>query len=264
VLADEPVSVNWIPLAVARKIPGVRAVFGEKYPDPVRVVSVAAADPLQDAGRNTPVEFCGGTHVERTGQIGFFKVVSEESVARGVRRVTAVTGREAVRYVQGLDQAARSAAQALRVPVEQIPQRIAALQAEVKQLRKQRGGGAGEALQADVLETPKGKVVIAQVQTADPAAMRGLCDVQRQRGAAAVLVGSAEEGKVTLIAMVSDELVKAGQVKAGDWVKAAASAIGGSGGGKPTLAQAGGKDPARLPEALQAGKEWIAGKLAGA
>ncbi len=96
VLADEPVICLTIPLAQARKIPGVRAVFGEKYPDPVRVMYVGSDDPLIEADAETAVEFCGGTHLERTSQVGLFKIISEESVAKGVRRITAVTGPAAV------------------------------------------------------------------------------------------------------------------------------------------------------------------------
>ncbi|OPX21509.1 MAG: hypothetical protein B1H04_06510, partial [Planctomycetales bacterium 4484_123] len=262
VLADEPVYVNWYPLAQARQIPGVRAVFGEKYPDPVRVVSVAVADPLKQADESALVEFCGGTHLDRTGQVGFFKVVSEESVARGVRRITAVTGHEAVRYVQRLDQAAREAALALRVPVEQVPRRVEALLAEVKRLRKRPAASGAGAFRAEYsLQTPSGRVLIGTADAADAAALRGLCDMERQKGVAAMMVGAADGGKVVLVAMVREELVKAGLAKAGDWVAVAAKAVGGGGGGKPTMAQAGGRDPARLPEALRAGRDWIAQRL---
>ncbi len=261
ILADEPVHVSDVPLEQARRIPGVRAVFGEKYPDPVRVVSVGVADPAAQAGEGTPVEFCGGTHLERTGQAGLFKIVSEESVAKGVRRITAVTGHEAVRYVQRIDQAVRSASAALRVPPEQIGERIAAMQQEIKQLRKRPAGG-GEAFQAEVeIAAPEGKVLIGRSELSDAAALRQLCDVQRQRGAAAMLVAGASEGKVTLIAMVSEALVRKGEVKAGDWVKAAAEPVGGSGGGKPTMAQAGGKDVEKLPQALAAAERWIRARL---
>ncbi len=263
ILADEAVSARQVPLAEARQIAGVRAVFGEKYPDPVRVVSVGVADPVKDADDTSLVEFCGGTHVERTSEIGFFKIVSEESVAKGIRRITAVTGHEAVRYVQRMDEAVRSASAALRVPVEEIGQRIAAMQKELKGLRKRPAGGGAGGFRADfVVESAAGKVLIGQAEAADAAAMRGLCDVERQKGAAAMMVGAADEDKVTLVAMVSQALVKAGKVKAGEWVQAAAAVVGGSGGGKPTMAQAGGKEPDKLPEALQAAERWIRERLA--
>jgi len=263
VLADEPVYVNWVPLAEARRIAGVRAVFGEKYPDPVRVVSVGVADPVAEGDESSLIEFCGGTHLDRTGQVGLFKIVSEESVARGVRRITAVTGTGAVEYVQRLDAAARSAASVLRVPVEQIGERVEAMQQEIKKLRKRpAAGGGAEGFRAEhVLQTTEGKVVVGVCDVPDPAAMRTICDRQRQKGAVAMLIGAADEKKVTLIARVSEELVKAGKATAGEWVDAAAKVVGGRGGGKPTMAQAGGKDPARLGEALEAGRDWIAGRL---
>jgi alanyl-tRNA synthetase len=263
ILADEAVSARQVPLAEARQIPGVRAVFGENYPDPVRVVSVGVADPAKDADETSLVEFCGGTHVQRTSEIGFFKIVSEESVAKGIRRITAVTGHEAVRYVQRMDEAVRSASAALRVPVEEIGQRIAAMQKELKGLRKRPAGGGAGGFRADfVVESAAGKVLIGRADVADAAAMRGLCDVERQKGAAAMMVGAADEDKVTLVAMVSQALVKAGKVKAGEWVQAAAAVVGGSGGGKPTMAQAGGKEPHKLPQALQAAERWIRERLA--
>ncbi len=262
ILDDEPVYVNLVPLAEAQKIPGVRAVFGEKYPDPVRVVSVGVADPAAEGDELSLIEFCGGTHLDRTSQMGLFKIVSEESVARGVRRITAVTGNQAVAYVQRLDAAARSAASVLRVPVEQIGERVEAMQQEIKQLRKRSAGEAGGGFRPEFsLQTPEGKVLVGSVDIPDPAAMRSICDQQRQKGAVAVLIGAADEKKVTLIAAVAEELVKAGKAKAGDWVGVAAKVVGGGGGGKPTMAQAGGKDPSKLPEALEAGKNWIAKKL---
>ena len=267
ILADEIVSVRQVPLAEARRIPGVRAVFGEKYPDPVRVVSMgtacqgdAVASPADAAGP-TSVEFCGGTHLERTSQAGLFKILSEESVAKGVRRITAVTGYEAVRHVQRLDAAVRSASSALRAPMEEIGQRIEAVQKEIRQLRK-RPGPAGEGFQPDfTIPTPLGNVLIGHVETGDAAAMRKICDVQRQRGAAGMLVGTGAGGKVTLIAMVCDALAGEGAVRADEWVRAAAAVVGGGGGGKPTMAQAGGKDPDKLGEALAAGRDWIVARL---
>jgi len=259
VLADEPVVAQVMPLAEARRVPGVRAVFGESYPDPVRVIRIGGGS----AGARESAEFCGGTHLDRTAQAGLFKIVSEEAVARGVRRIAAVTGRAAVAHVQRLDAAVRAASAALRVPPEQVPERIAALQKEVKKLRKRPGAPAGGGFRPEaVAETDHGKVLVGQAETTDAAALRTLCDVQRQKGAAALLVGGAEGRKVALVAMVSEALVGEGKVRADEWVRAAAEAVGGSGGGKPTLAQAGGKRPGKLPEALAAGRDWIVERLA--
>jgi alanyl-tRNA synthetase len=148
----------------------------------------------------------------------------------------------------------------LRAVPEELPERIAAMQKEIKELRK-KPVGSGGAEQETVFASPDGKVLVIKIPTADAGAMRNLCDVQRQKGASAILVGGTDGEKVTLVAMVADELVAAGKLKAGDWVKAAAAIVGGSGGGKPTLAQAGGKEPAKLDEALKAGAEFAMSKF---
>ncbi len=263
VLADEPVAAKVLPKAQAEKIPGVRAVFGEKYPDPVRIVAIGTDKPVEHPKQARAIEFCGGTHLTRTSQVGFFKILSEESVAKGVRRITAVTGHEAVRHVQMLDTAVSAVSTALRIPIEQIFERITAMQKEIKHLRRQQTTLAGsEDFGPDyVVPTPEGDAMIGAVSFADPAAMRKICDMQRQRGAAAVLLGGVDEGRVTLVAMVSEALVKSASIKAGDWVKTVAAVVGGSGGGKATMAQAGGKDAEKLPEALKVGADWLREKL---
>jgi len=264
VQADLPVTATTMPLAEARKLPGVRAVFGEKYPDPVRVIRVGPGEGAGPEAAPVSAEFCGGTHLDRTGRIGLFKILSEESVAKGVRRITAATGPAAVARVQEMDAALCQISAALKAPPEQAPQRIAALQKELKELRKGGGGGAGGPAELEVVQTvasPEGDVVIGKTASADPAAMRSLCDRQRQKGAAAVFVGAVGDGKVMLVAMVSDALVASSGIKAGDWVKAVAPTVGGGGGGKPTLAQAGGKQPEKLDEALTAAAAWVGQKL---
>ena len=287
ILKDLPVTTAVMPLAEGKKVSGVRAVFGEKYPDPVRVVMVESSEPrpggsgssgrslTDNQDRSLPVaarrivsaEFCGGTHLERTGQVGLFKIVSEESTAKGVRRVTALTGTAAVAHVQRQDAMLHAASQLLRCRPEELPDRLAAMQKEIKELKKRPaggtagGGGDGMTIVAS-LETAAGKVLLAQVATHEQDALRTLCDVQRQRGFVAIMVGGASDDKVTLVAMVDEALAKSGKLKAGDWVKAVAPVVGGSGGGKPTLAQAGGKLPQKLPEALQAGATYVQEKLA--
>jgi len=131
------------------------------------------------------------------------------------------------------------------------------MQKEIKKLRKSNQSKSASDFCPTVIETPKGKFLVGQVDLPDPAAMRTICDVQRQQGAAGILVGGAGEGKVTLVAMVADEIAKSGMLKAGDWVQAAAEVVGGRGGGKPTLAQAGGKDPEKLPEAIKTAAKYI-------
>jgi alanyl-tRNA synthetase len=257
VMADEPVEMRIMPMAEARKIPGVRAVFGEKYPDPVRVVMIGPGGPAASA------EFCGGTHLARTGQIGPFKILSEESVAKGVRRITAVTGHSAVEHMLQADQLLRASAFVLRIKPEDLPERLEAMHKELKELKKPRkaalaaaSGQAAELAVLATLDSPAGKVLVARGPTPDANAMRAECDHQRQKGAAALMLGAADGGKVMLVAMVSEELAKTGKMTADKWVKAVAPIVGGGGGGRETLAQAGGKDPAKLDEALAAAAEW--------
>jgi alanyl-tRNA synthetase len=270
ILADEDVAVRDVPLADALKIEGVRAMFGEKYPDPVRVVSIGAADPLRHATRAASVEFCGGTHLARTGQAGLFKIISEEAIAKGVRRITAVTGRGAVAHVQATDQALRETIQLLKAPAGQVPQRIAALQQEIKTLRKKlesgaavSGGASADALVAAAEVVGDVKVVVGELAAASVAQLRTLVDQIRQKAGdrVAVMVGWVEQDKVTLIAAVSDSVIASAGLKAGDWVREISPIVGGGGGGKPQMAQAGGKDPAKLAEALAAAKEWAKAKL---
>jgi len=260
VLADELVAARTMPLAEARKVPGVRAVFGEKYPDPVRVVVIGPPD------RPTSAEFCGGTHLSRTGQVGPFKIVSEESVAKGVRRITALSGRGAVEHMQQTDRLLRAASSALSAPPEEVPDRIAALQKEIKDLRKARSGApvaGGAGFQADVtIDSPAGPVLVGTMPVTDTNALRAECDRQRQKGAAGLMIGAAADGKVVLISMVSEALAATGKLTAVEWVKAVAPIVGGGGGGRETLAQAGGKLPEKLPEALRAAAEWARKALA--
>jgi alanyl-tRNA synthetase len=158
----------------------------------------------------------------------------------------------------------RAATQALRTSPIELAERVSAMQKELKELRKRPAAGTAtvEAFKvAQTLETGAGKVVIGVSARADPAAMRNVCDQQRQKGAAAVFVGGAGDDKVTLIAMVDESLAAGGKLKAGDWVKAVAPVVGGSGGGKPTLAQAGGKQPEKLEDALRAAAEYARQKL---
>ncbi len=258
ILAGGAVVAEFRPLDEAKTIPGVRAVFGERYPDPVRVVRIEGPDgPVS-------TEFCGGAHLDRIERIGLFKILTEESVAKGVRRITAVTGRAAADWARRSDALLRELSGILSVPPDEAPDRVRAMQKEIKKLKKKPGGGGGGTL-ADVnrLDTPAGQVLVARAAVPDPGAIRGICDRERQAGAAAVFIGAADEEaeKVMMIAMVADELIAAGQLKAGDWVGAVAPVVGGGGGGKPRLAQAGGKQPGKLGEALAAAARYAAEQL---
>ena len=264
ILADEVIGSNVMPLADAQKISGVRAVFGEKYPDPVRVISIGSDDASKKPDQAAAIEFCGGTHLVRSSQIGLFKITSEESVAKGIRRISAVTGKAAVELIQQTDQVVRTAAMNLKVAPAQLNERIEAMAAEIKQLRK--AGPKAAASQQElktqtVAETPHGPVLVARADDTDAPTMRSLCDQQRQKGAAAIFIAGVVNSKVMLTAMVNQELVDSGKLKAGDWVKAIAPIVGGGGGGKPTLAQAGGKKPENLDDALTAAAEYATEQL---
>jgi alanyl-tRNA synthetase len=268
IYADLPVTPVTMPLAEAKKIPGVRAVFGEKYPDPVRVLLVGAAGP-QRATLEHSVEFCGGTHLTHTGQAGFFKLVSQEPVAKGVRRVTAVTGREAVASVQRLAGVVGELTSRLNCKPEELSSRVEALQEEIKKLQQQLKKGAATDLQgtADKLlqeatQLNGATIIVGEMPTGPEEQMRQQVDRLRQKaGSAVVVLGWSDDGKVQLLAAVTDDLVKKG-LHAGKLVGQVAKVVGGGGGGKPTLAQAGGKEPAKLPEALQLAKK-LAGEMLG-
>jgi alanyl-tRNA synthetase len=264
--ADLPVKAVVMPLAEAKKIPGVRAIFGEKYPDPVRVLLIGAEAP-QDASSENSVEFCGGTHLQHTGQAGFFKIVSQEAVGKGVRRITAVTGRQAVATVQHLSGLLDDLAGRFSCKPEELSTRIDALQEEVKKLQQQlKKGAAGDAqgVADRLLETAEevkgAKIIVGEMPAAAVEQMRGQVDRLRQKAGSSVIVfGWSEDGKVQLLAGVSKDLEK--RVSAGNLIKEAAAVVGGKGGGRPDMAQAGGKDPAKLGEALQLAKKLAVEQL---
>ncbi len=263
IYADLPVNPVFMPLAEAKKIPGVRAVFGEKYPDPVRVLLIGAEKPFEVAPEHS-VEFCGGTHLKHTGQAGFFKIVSQEAVGKGVRRVTAVTGREAVATVQRLASVVDGLAGRFNCKPEEVGARIDALQDEIKKLQQQLKKGAATDLQsaadkllASAAEVNGARVIVGEMPAGPEEQLRTQIDrVKQKAGSAIVVVGWTEDGKVGLLAAATDDLVKKG-VHAGKLIGQVAKVVGGGGGGKPSMAQAGGKDPSRLSEALD-----LAAKLA--
>jgi alanyl-tRNA synthetase len=249
---DLPVHWRELPIEEAKKLPGVRHFFGDKYGDVVRVVEI---------GDGFSREFCGGTHLEHTGQAGFFKIVSEEGIAKGVRRLTCVTAREAVATVQKQDAILSNLMERFRCKPEELPARVDSLQEEIKKLQQQLRKGAATDLQgaADKLltaaaEVNGAKVIVGEMPTGPEEQMRQQVDRLRQKAVSAVVViGWADDGKVQLLAAVTDDLVKKG-LHAGKLVGQVAKVVGGGGGGKPTMAQAGGKEPAKLGEALQLAK----------
>ena len=233
---------------------GAIALFSDKYGDKVRVVKIG--------DYNT--EFCGGDHVNNTNELGLFKIVSEAGVGAGIRRIEAVTGSDAFQFMQKrvdlLDQVSND----LKVSQEkEVPHRIQELQSQLKDLQK-----TNESLQAkiasqqagqvfdNVKETKNGGLIAAQVNVAGMGQLRQLADQWRQKGLSDFLVlGTANDDKANLLVAVSDE--KAKQIKAGDLIKAIAPAINGGGGGRPTMAQAGGKNPAGIPQALEKAEEYL-------
>ncbi|MGZ4267888.1 MAG: alanine--tRNA ligase [Solirubrobacteraceae bacterium] len=252
ILRNDPVSPITTTLEEAKKL-GAMALFGEKYGDVVRMVQIGDGSYSR--------ELCGGTHVRSTSEIGLFKITSEGSSASNVRRIEAVTGPEAVALLRRHDDLLAEAATALRTQPERVPEAVATLRAEAKAKAKASAAAsavdpaeiAARAAQVD------GAVVLAEaVDGVDPKALVDLADrVKGQLGDhAAVVLGSAGAGRVSLVAAVTPALVERG-VKAGDVVRVAAQVAGGGGGGRDTMAQAGGRDPEKLPEALEAARAAI-------
>ncbi|HXG11378.1 MAG TPA: DHHA1 domain-containing protein [Gemmataceae bacterium] len=207
-------------------------------------------------------EFCGGTHLDHTGQAGFFKIVGEEGLGKGVRRLTCVTAREAVATVQRQDAILQELTARFRCKPEELPGRIEALQEEIKKLQQQLKKGAAADLQgaadrllAGAAEVAGARVIVGEMPAGPEEQMRQQVDRLRQKaGSAVVVIGWSEDSKVQLIAAVTDDLVQKG-MHAGKLVGQVAKVVGGGGGGRPTLAQAGGKEPAKLAEALELAKK---------
>jgi len=260
---DRPVTAVTEPLAKAKELPGVRAVFGEKYPDPVRVVMIGSDSP-DKLSLDDSIEFCGGTHMPRTGLIGYFKILAQEGVAKGVRRITAVTGKPAYDEIQTRSAVVDELAGKFQCRVEELPIRVEALQEQLKKLQDQIKKGASadlasvvDKLIAEAPEVGGAKLIVAQLPAGTTLdAVRSQIDrIRQKRGSAFVVFGWTEdEGKVPLVAALTNDLVKRG-LKAGDVVKQVAAVVGGSGGGKPDMAQAGGKDATRLPDAIKKAEE---------
>jgi alanyl-tRNA synthetase len=266
IYADLPVTAVLMPLAQAKQLPGVRAVFGEKYPDPVRVLLIGVDEPSK-ATRNDSVEFCGGTHLRHTGQAGFFKIVSQEGVAKGVRRLMGVTGRGAVQAVQRLASVVEGLTAALNCKPEEVLGRIESLQEQLKkaetQLKKGAASdlnGASDALLAAAESVGDAKVIVGELPAASLEQMRSQMDRLRQKAkTAVVLVGWVEDGKVGLMCAVTDNLTS--KVEAGKLISEVAKACGGRGGGRKDLAQAGGTEPTKLADALNLGRKIAVEKL---
>jgi alanyl-tRNA synthetase len=261
ILENLPVRALTTTLDEAKKL-GAMALFGEKYGDVVRMVEVGDGSFSR--------ELCGGTHVRATAEIGLFRIVSETSSAANVRRIEALTGPGAVHLARTHDDALRTAATALRATPEQVPSAVQALQARVKEMERaaRKGGGANGAVDVDALVASATSVggaslLAAVVDVPDPKALPDLADrLKAKLGDSAVLLGAVADEKVHLVASVAPALVARG-VKAGAIVKVAAEVTGGGGGGRDTMARAGGRDPGKLPEAIAAARAAIEAALAG-
>ncbi|WP_322521195.1 alanine--tRNA ligase [Guyparkeria halophila] len=236
---------------------GAMALFGEKYGDTVRVVTMGPFS----------MELCGGTHARRGGDIGLFKILAESGVASGVRRIEAVTGAAALTEAESADQTVGEIAELLRGPRTEAAERVAQmlersrqLERELAKLKAELASASGDEL-ADSAETiGAAKVLVAELPGADAGALRESMDKLRDKlGTAAILLATVDDGKVRLVAGLSKDLTKT--FKAGDWVNVAAAEVGGKGGGRPDMAQAGGSQPERLAEALSAARAWVADQL---
>jgi alanyl-tRNA synthetase len=232
---------------------GALAFFGDKYGDEVRVLGMG----------DVSTELCGGTHVRRTGDIGFFKIVSESGVAAGVRRVEATTGEGALAWVQEQEAKLREAAAALKAPVAEVTAKIAQvldnvklLERELAKVKSKLASSQGEDLAGQAVEVKGTRVLAASLDGADAKTLRETVDkLKDQLKSAAIVLGAVADGKVSLIAGVTADLTA--RVKAGELVNFVAQQVGGKGGGRPDMAQAGGTEPAKLTAALQSVKAWV-------
>ncbi|MFV3406153.1 MULTISPECIES: alanine--tRNA ligase [Pseudomonas] len=229
------------------KAKGAMALFGEKYGDTVRVLSM---------GGDFSVELCGGIHAKRTGDISLFKIISEGGVASGVRRIEAVTGAAALAYLNAAEEQVKEAAQLVKGNRDNLIDKLSAvlernrqLEKQLEQLQAKAASAAGDDLSNAAVEVKGAKVLAARLDGQDGKALLALVDqLKNKLGHAVILLGSEHEGKVVLVAGVTKDL--SGQLKAGDLMKQAAAAVGGKGGGRPDMAQGGGVDVAALDSAL--------------
>ena len=235
---------------------GAMMLFGEKYGDEVRVLDIGSSR-----------ELCGGTHVARTGDIGLFKVVAESGVAAGVRRIEAATGAGALAFIQQQEDTLSEAAERLHTQPAEVAARIAQIQEQVRTLEKELdrcksrlANAQGDELTTAAIDIAGTKVLVSSIEAADSKSLRELADKLRDRLKSCVIVlGSINDGKVALIAATTPDI--AGKLKAGDLISFVAGQVGGKGGGKADMAQAGGTEPAKLPQALASVPGWIRDRL---
>ena len=233
---------------------GATALFGEKYGDRVRVMKFG----------DFSVELCGGTHVDRVGDIGQFKIIEESAIAAGIRRIVAVAGEAAVDQIQSMDDQLKDLARILRVApdamegrLRQIMERSKSLEKELDELKSKLASASGDELAGSAADVNGIKVLAARLDDVDPKALRDTVDRLKDRlGSSIVVIGSADSGKVRLAAGVSKDLLS--RIQAGNLVNFVAQQVGGRGGGRPDFAQAGGSQPENLDGALNSVEEWVA------
>jgi alanyl-tRNA synthetase len=255
ILRNEATRARVMPIEDAQKT-GAMMLFGEKYGEEVRVLDIGSS-----------CELCGGTHVKATGDIGFFKIVSEGGVAAGVRRVEAIAGSSAVEYVQNLDHQLAVAAgllkaqpQELETRISQVLDHVKMLEKQLAQLKSKMASSQGDDLAAQAEEVKGIKVLAAKLDGVDAKALRDTLDQIKNKLKSAVIILAVTEGdKVSLIAGVTSDLTA--RIKAGELLNHVATQIGGKGGGRPDMAQGGGTDPAALPGALASVKKWVEERL---
>jgi alanyl-tRNA synthetase len=251
ILANAATQARTMAIDDAQKL-GAMMLFGEKYGDTVRVLDIGSSR-----------ELCGGTHVARTGDIGLFKVVSEGGIAAGVRRIEAVTGDNALAYLQQLERTVDRVAATLKVTPAEVAQRVAgaldqvrALEREIAQLKGKLASSQGDELLAQAVDVGGIKVLAATLDGADVKTLRETMDkLKGKLKSAAIVLAAVEGGRVQLAAGVTAD--RTGKLKAGELVNFVAQQVGGKGGGKPDLAMAGGSDASALPKALASVAAWV-------
>jgi alanyl-tRNA synthetase len=255
VLANAATQARVMPIDAAQKS-GAMMLFGEKYGDEVRVLDIGSSR-----------ELCGGTHVQRTGDIGLFKVVAEGGVAAGVRRIEAITGDNALAYLQSLEGTVTQLAGALKSAPAEVPARLTqvldqvrALEKELAALKGKLASAQGDDLLASAVDVNGVKVLAAMLNGADAKALRDTMDKLKDKlKTAAIVLATVEGGKVQIAAGVTNDSL--GKLKAGELVNFVAQQVGGKGGGKPDMAMAGGTDPTRLDAALASVRGWVAERV---
>jgi len=236
---------------------GAMALFGEKYGDEVRVLKIGEFS----------TELCGGTHVERAGDIGCFKIISETGVAAGVRRIEAVTGSGAMEWLASREKALtiiagllKSAPEKAAEKVEQLLDKTRSLEKQLEKLQAQLASSAGSELSSQAIDVAGIKVLAVKLDQVDPKSLRDLVDqLKNKLGSSAIVLAVVEGDKVSLVAGVSKDQIA--HIKAGDLVNFVATKVGGKGGGRPDMAMAGGNDPSGLAEALAQVPAWVQAQL---